>query len=85
MDDVSEMDLDSAKQLESDSLNGEKQSLQAQYQSALLQTGISAANLLDELIALKLMPDPRAQEMAEVALRIITIISSVTKKGGDAM
>ena len=85
MDDVSEMDLDSAKQLESDSLNGEKQSLQAQYQSALLQTGISAANLLGELIALKLMPDPRAQEMAEVALRIITIISSVTKKGGDAM
>ncbi|MDY6786124.1 MAG: hypothetical protein SW833_26860 [Cyanobacteriota bacterium] len=52
------------------------QTLQQQYQEALLQSGIQAAQLLKELIDLKIMPDPRAKEMAEVALKTISLINS---------
>jgi len=78
MDDGSEIGIDSTEQLESDNFQGEGLSLQEQYQAALLHTGINAAQLLDELIALKMMPDPRAKEMAEVALQVITIVNKVT-------
>jgi len=50
--------------------------LQQEYQEALLKSGIQAAKLLNELIELKLMPDPRAKEMADLALEVIKIIHS---------
>ena len=50
--------------------------LQQEYQEALLKSGIQAAKLLNELIELKLMPDPRAKEMADVALEVIRLINS---------
>jgi hypothetical protein len=50
--------------------------LQQEYQEALLKSGIQAANLLNELIELKIMPDPRAKEMADVALEVIKLINS---------
>jgi hypothetical protein len=50
--------------------------LQQEYQEALLKSGIQAANLLTELIDLKIMPDPRAKEMADVALEVIKLINS---------
>ena len=50
--------------------------LQQEYQEALLKSGIQAANLLKELIELKIMPDPRAKEMADVALEVIKLINS---------
>ncbi|GET37942.1 hypothetical protein [Microseira wollei] len=50
--------------------------LQQEYQEALLKSGIQAANLLTELIGLKIMPDPRAKEMADVALEVIKLINS---------
>lgn len=50
--------------------------LQQQYQDALLKTGIQAANLLTELIELKLMPDPRAKEMADVALEVLKLVNA---------
>lgn len=50
--------------------------LQQQYQETLLKTGIQAAELLSELIGLKLMPDPRAKELADVALEVIKIVNS---------
>jgi hypothetical protein len=50
--------------------------LQQEYQEALLKSGIQAANLLPELIELKIMPDPRAKEMADVALEVIKLINS---------
>jgi hypothetical protein len=50
--------------------------LQQEYQEALLKSGIQAANLLTELIELKLMPDPRAKEIADVALQVIKLINS---------
>ena len=49
--------------------------LQQEYQEALLKSGIQAANLLTELIELKIMPDPRAKEMADVALEVIKLIN----------
>ncbi|HAZ48625.1 MAG TPA: hypothetical protein DDW76_38045 [Cyanobacteria bacterium UBA11369] len=52
--------------------------LQQEYQEALLKSGIQAANLLAELINLKIMPDPRAKEMADVALEVIKLINSAT-------
>jgi hypothetical protein len=51
--------------------------LQEEYQEALLKSGIQAANLLTELIDLKIMPDPRAKEMADIALEVIKLINSV--------
>jgi hypothetical protein len=50
--------------------------LQQEYQEALLKSGIQAANLLAELINLKIMPDPRAKEMADIALEVIKLINS---------
>ena len=50
--------------------------LQEDYQEALLKSGIQAANLLTELIELKIMPDPRAKEIADVALQVIKLINS---------
>ena len=50
--------------------------LQQEYQEALLKSGIQAANLLTELIELKIMPDPRAKEMADIALEVIKLINS---------
>jgi hypothetical protein len=50
--------------------------LQQEYQEALLKSGIQAANLLTELIELKTMPDPRAKEIADVALQVIKLINS---------
>lgn len=46
------------------------------YQEALLKSGIQAAHLLTELIGLKLMPDPRAKEMAEVALEVLKLVNT---------
>lgn len=54
--------------------------LQQEYQEALLKSGIQAANLLTELIELKIMPDPRAKEMADVALEVIKIINSAPEQ-----
>jgi hypothetical protein len=54
--------------------------LQQEYQEALLKSGIQAANLLNELIELKLMPDPRAKEMANVALELIKLINSASEE-----
>jgi len=50
--------------------------LQEEYQEALLKSGIQAANLLTELIDLKIMPDPRGKEMADIALEVIKLINS---------
>ena len=55
-------------------------SLQQEYQEALLKSGIQAAKLLNELIELKLMPDPRAKEMADLALEVIKIIHSAPEE-----
>ena len=52
------------------------ETLQQEYQEALLKSGIQAANLLTELIELKIMPDPRAKEMADIALEVIKLINS---------
>jgi hypothetical protein len=54
--------------------------LQQEYQEALLKSGIQAANLLNELIELKIMPDPRAKEMADVALKVIKLINSAPEE-----
>jgi hypothetical protein len=54
--------------------------LQQEYQEALLKSGIQAANLLKELIELKIMPDPRAKEMADVALEVIKLINSAPEE-----
>jgi hypothetical protein len=54
--------------------------LQQEYQETLLKSGIQAANLLNELIELKLMPDPRAKEMADVALELIKLINSAPEQ-----
>ena len=54
--------------------------LQQEYQEALLKSGIQAANLLTELIELKIMPDPRAKEMADVALELIKLINSAPEE-----
>jgi predicted house-cleaning noncanonical NTP pyrophosphatase (MazG superfamily) len=54
--------------------------LQQEYQEALLKSGIQAAKLLNELIELKLMPDPRAKEMADLALEVIKIIHSAPEE-----
>ena len=53
-----------------------RKTLQQEYQEALLKSGIQAANLLTELIELKIMPDPRAKEIADVALQVIKLINS---------
>ncbi|HBE18108.1 MAG TPA: hypothetical protein DEG17_08430 [Cyanobacteria bacterium UBA11149] len=50
--------------------------LPQEYQEALLKSGIQAAKFLTELIDLKIMPDPRAKEMADVALELIKLINS---------
>lgn len=50
--------------------------LQREYQKALLKSGVHAANLLSELLELKIMPDPRAKEMADVALEVIKLINA---------
>ncbi len=54
--------------------------LQQEYKEALLKSGIQAANLLKELIELKIMPDPRAKEMADVALEVIKLINSAPEE-----
>jgi len=54
--------------------------LKQEYQEALLKSGIEAAKLLNELIELKLMPDPRAKEMVDVALEVIKIIHSAPEE-----
>lgn len=54
--------------------------LQQEYQEALLKSGIQSAKLLNELIELKLMPDPRAKEMADLALEVIKIIHSAPEE-----
>ena len=46
------------------------------YLQSAVKSGIQAANLLTELIELKIMPDPRAKEMADVALEVIKLINS---------
>ncbi len=54
-----------------------QKTLQEEYQESLLKTGIQAANLLTELIDLKIMPDPRAREMADVAIEVIKLVNSI--------
>jgi hypothetical protein len=54
--------------------------LQQEYQEALLKSGIQAANLLKELIELKIMPDPRAKEMADVALEVLKLVNSAPEE-----
>jgi hypothetical protein len=56
------------------------QTLQQEYQEALLKSGIQAAKFLNEIIELKIMPDPRAKEMADVALELIKLINSAPKE-----
>lgn len=51
-------------------------SLQQEYQEAILRSGIQAAKLLSELMALGIMPDPRAKDMADVALEVMRLINS---------
>ena len=46
----------------------------------MLKSGIQAASLLNELIELKIMPDPRAKEMADVALEVIKLINSAPEE-----
>ena len=46
------------------------------YKAALLKSGIEAASLLTELMELKMMPDPRAKEMAEVAVEVLKLVNS---------
>ena len=55
-------------------------SLQQEYQESLLKSGIQAAKFLSELIELKIMPDPRAKEMADVALEVIKLINSAPEE-----
>ena len=52
----------------------ESSALPQAYQEAVLKCGIQAADLLTELIGLKLMPDPRAKEMADVALEVLKLL-----------
>ena len=59
-----------------DQTQNSPKTLQQEYQEALLKSGIQAANLLTELIELKIMPDPRAKEMADVALEVLKLINS---------
>ncbi len=61
--------------IQSIGINSSK-TLHEEYQEALLKSGIQAANLLNELIELKLMPDPRAKELAEVALEVIRLANT---------
>ena len=56
------------------------QTLQQEYQESLLKSGIQAAKFLSELIDLKIMPDPRAKEMADVALEVIKLINSAPEE-----
>lgn len=53
-------------------------SLGQAYQEALLRSGIQAAKLLSELMALGIMPDPRAKDMADVALEVMRLINSTS-------
>ena len=57
--------------------------LQQNYQQSLLKAGTEAANLLTELIELKLMPDPRAKEMADVALEVLKLTNAVPQKESE--
>jgi hypothetical protein len=63
-------------QYDQDQTQNSPKTLQQEYQEALLKSGIQAANLLTELIELKIMPDPRAKEMADVALEVLKLINS---------
>jgi hypothetical protein len=63
-----------------DSIPPLPKTLKQEYQEALLKSGIQAAKLLNELIELKLMPDPRAKEMVDVALEVIKIIHSAPEE-----
>ncbi len=54
--------------------------LQQEYQEVLLKSGIQAAKFLNEIIELKIMPDPRAKEMADVALELLKLINSAPEQ-----
>ncbi len=56
------------------------QTLQQEYQESLLKSGIQAAKFLSEIIELKIMPDPRAKEMADVALELLKLINSAPEE-----
>ena len=76
------MDASATQAAESPTANGQSPTpnpvdnkpLPEQYQEAVLKSGIQAANLLTELIELKLMPDPRAKEMADVAVEVLKLL-----------
>ena len=63
-----------------DQTQNSPKTLQQEYQEALLKSGIQASKLLNELIELKIMPDPRAKEMADVALEVIKLINSAPEE-----
>ena len=63
-----------------DQTQNSPKTLQPEYQEALLKSGIQASKLLNELIELKIMPDPRAKEMADVALEVIKLINSAPEE-----
>ncbi len=62
-------------QIEQNQTPTPSQTLQQEYQEALLKSGIEAAKFLNEIIELKIMPNPRAKEMADVALELLKLIN----------
>jgi len=73
-------DINIQNQTDHNQITTPPKTLQQEYQEALLKSGIQAAKLLNELIELKLMPDPRAKEMADLALEVIKIIHSAPEE-----
>ena len=46
-----------------------------QYEKAVLGAAIKAANLLDELMGLSIIPDPRVKDAADVALGLVALMN----------
>ncbi|MEL6814408.1 MAG: hypothetical protein AAFP03_06290 [Cyanobacteria bacterium J06598_3] len=46
------------------------------YQKTLLGAAIKAATLLDELMELSIIPDPRVKDAADVALQLVALMNT---------
>lgn len=46
------------------------------YQETLLGAAIKAATLLDELMELSIIPDPRVKDAADVALQLVALMNT---------